>query len=285
MSRILVTGGAGFVGTNLIKNLLNAGYDVVSVDNYSTGRLSNHIDGCNYIKHDISDATSLEAYGKFDIVYHLAAIARIQPSFKQPLTYFKYNALGTFNIVQYCIAYDIPMVFAGSSSHHSGKFKNPYTFSKDISEEVIQLHQQHFGLKASIARFYNVYGPNHLREGGYCTLIGAWETMYLNKMPLMIYGDGTKRRDFTHVNDIVNALISIQELNAWGRIFELGRGKNYSINEIAEMFNTEVEYGPDKPGEALETLCTDTMAKEVLGWTPTHDIKDYITEFLNVNKI
>jgi UDP-glucose 4-epimerase len=283
--RVLVTGGAGFIGTNLIKKLLNKNHTVVSLDNYSTGLKENHQLGCGYIKHDISDSLDISIYGEFDIVYHMAAVARIQPSFKDPIKYFKWNALGTFNVVEYCSRNNIPMIFAGSSSHHSGKYSNPYTFSKDISEEVIELYQKHFGLKASIARFYNVYGPHHLRSGGYCTLIGSWETMCLNRTPLKIYGDGSKRRDFTHVNDIVEGLTLIAERDSWGYTFELGRGQNYSVKEIADMFGREVEYEDDKPGEAMETLCKDTTAKDVLNWTPKHNIEDYIKGFLYENNL
>jgi UDP-glucose 4-epimerase len=283
--KILVTGGAGFIGTNLIKKLLHNGYVVTSIDNYSTGLKSNHQPGCEYIEYDITESSNLEQFGEFDIVYHMAAIARIQPSFQDPLRYFKYNALGTFNISEYCSRNKIPMVFAGSSSHHSGKFSNPYTFSKDISEEIIELYQRNFELKASITRFYNVYGPYHLRKGGYCTLIGAWETMRLSNEPLKIYGDGTKKRDFTHVNDIINALLLIKEKDAWGYIFELGRGNNYSVKQIADMFGGLIEYGENKPGEAQETLCKDSTANIVLNWTPTHNIEDYIKEFRNENNL
>ena len=218
---------------------------------------------------------------RFDVVYHLAALARIQPSFKDPINTFETNANGTLFIAKYCAEKNIPLVFAGSSSHWSGKFKNPYTFSKDISEEIIQLFQQHYGLKASIARFYNVYGPNHLKEGAYCTVIGKWETAYENNKPLIIYGDGTKRRDFTHVDDIINALVLINEKQTWGHIFELGRGKNHSIKEVADLYNTEIIFENNKPGEAQITLCTDTLAKEILGWEAKLDIEDYIKNYLN----
>jgi UDP-glucose 4-epimerase len=171
-------------------------------------------------------------------------------------------------------------VYAGSSSHHSGKFKNPYTFSKDIGEEIINLYQTHFELKASIARFYNVYGPHHLKEGGYCTLIGKWENLIEKGLPLEVYGDGEKRRDFTHINDIVDALILIEQKQAWGHIFELGRGKNYSINDIAEMFGKVKIHLGEKPGEAQVTLCDSTLAKDVLGWVPKINIEDYIKEYL-----
>jgi len=279
--RVLVTGGAGFVGTNLIKQLLNEGHQVVSIDNYHTGLKSNHQPGAQYIEFDIRNIDDYSAWGEFDIVYHLAAIARIQPSFKQPYDYFTTNANGTFKIAKYCSEKNIPLVFAGSSSHHSGKFKNPYTFSKDISEEIIYLFQQHYGLKASITRFYNVYGPYHLKEGGYCTVIGKWEKTHEENKPLIIYGTGEKRRDFTHINDIVDALLLINEKQAWGYIFELGRGKNYSINEIANLYQTSIVYEDNKPGEAEVTLCTDILAKEVLGWEAKLNIEDYIKDYLN----
>jgi UDP-glucose 4-epimerase len=277
---ILVTGGAGFVGTNLIKRLVSEGHSVVSIDNYNSGFESNHVDGATYIEKDIINVSNFAHYGDFDLVYHLAAIARIQPSFKQPVEYFETNSLGTMYVVNYCRDYKIPLVYAGSSSHHSGKFKNPYTFSKDIGEEIINLYQTHFELEASIARFYNVYGPHHLKEGGYCTLIGKWENLIEKGLPLEVYGDGEKRRDFTHINDIVDALILIGQKQAWGHIFELGRGKNYSINDIAEMFGKVKIHLGEKPGEAQVTLCDSTLAKDVLGWVPKINIEDYIKEYL-----
>jgi UDP-glucose 4-epimerase len=282
--KILVTGGAGFIGTNLIKLLLSEGHEVVSIDNYSTGYKHNHQNGAQYIEFDIRKISDYSAWGDFDVVYHLAAIARIQPSFDKPEDYFTTNANATLLIAQYCVKNNIPLVYAGSSSHHSGKFKNPYTFSKDIGEEIIQLFQLHYGLKSSITRFYNVYGPHHLKEGAYCTVIGKWEKQVEDFQPLTIYGDGTKRRDFTHVNDIVNALKLILDEQAWNHIFELGRGINYSIQEVAEMFETEIEYKDDKPGEAQVTLCTDTLAKEILDWEPKLNIKNYIKNYLNENR-
>jgi UDP-glucose 4-epimerase len=278
---ILVTGGAGFIGTNLIKRLLNQNHNIVSIDNYSTGLKLNHQPGVEYINFDIRNINDYEAWGKFDVVYHLAAVARIQPSFSHPEDYFTTNASATFKIANYCSKHNIPLIYAGSSSHHSGKFKNPYTFSKDIGEEIIQLFQQHYKLKSSITRFYNVYGSYHLKEGGYTTLIGAWEKRIEDHQPLVIYGDGNKRRDFTHVDDIIDALILILEKQEWGHIFELGRGENYSIQQIADMFNQEIIYKDNKPGEALITLCTDTLAITLLGWKPKRNINDYIKEYLN----
>ena len=229
---ILVTGGAGFVGTNLIKQLLKKGHKIVSVDNYSTGKKENHIKhkDVQYLDMDILDIDCNDFGFKPALIYHLAAKARIQPSFEQPEEYIRVNYEGTYNIIKLCLKEGISMIYAGSSSHHSGKFSNPYTFSKDMGEEIIQLYRKHFGLRASIVRFYNVYGPHQLTEGGYTTLIGRWLNNIKNNIPCEIYGDGTKRRDFTHVDDIVRGLVRILERGNYFDNFEFGRGQNYSIS-------------------------------------------------------
>jgi len=271
--RILVTGGAGFIGTNLIKRLVSQGYEVTSYDNYTTGKKENHINGCDYYDVDITTCT-FEV--DFDIVFHMAAIARIQPSFKNPKEYFNTNANGTLNISEYCSKNNIPLVYAGSSSHHSGKFKNPYTFSKDMGEEIIKLYQKHFNLQSSVVRFYNVYGPYQLTEGGYTTLIGRWLNNIKNDLPCEIYGDGEKRRDFTHVDDIVEGLIQIMEQKEYNHIFELGRGKNYSVNEVANMMGILPIYKENKPGEAQDTLADSSWANIILNWEPKINLEDYI---------
>jgi UDP-glucose 4-epimerase len=282
--RALVTGGAGFIGTNLIKLLIKNNIDVVSIDNYFTGFEYNHIPGATYLNEDILNITD-HWDTKFDVVFHLAAIARIQPSFNLPVEYFENNAVATMKIAKFCATNNIPLVYAGSSSHHSGKFKNPYTFSKDVGEEIINLFQEHYNLNASITRFYNVYGPHHLKEGGYCTVIGKWERAIETNQPIVIYGDGTKRRDFTHVDDIVNALLLIFKKSAWGHIFELGTGTNYSIQEIADMFCYDnVVYEADKPGEAISTLCDASLANSILEWKCTSNIKHYITTYIGNNE-
>ena len=273
--KILVTGGAGFVGTNLIKRLLADGHEVTSWDNYSTGLRTNHIDGCKYLQYDISTVSNYK-FIKPDVIFHLAAIARIQPSFDDPIKYFTTNVNGTLNIAKYCTDNNIPLIYAGSSSHHSGKYKNPYTFSKTSGEEVLEMFKQNFGLKYVIARFYNVYGPHQLTEGGYTTLIGRWIGNIQNSRPCVIHGDGEQRRDFTHVDDIVDGLLAMHSDVAYGHTFELGRGKNYSVNEVAEMFGIKPAYKPSKPGEARNTLCEDTSATELLGWIPQKDLVDYI---------
>lgn len=290
--RAIVTGGAGFIGTNLCKKLIELGHKVISIDNYSTGKKENHIPGVTYIEGNINEfPKGIENVGyelwhtdigyiKPDMVFHMAAIARIQPSFNKPKEYFTTNANGTLNIVDYCANNNVPLIYAGSSSHHSGKFKNPYTFSKDVGEEIIKLYQEHFKLKASIVRFYNVYGPYQLTEGGYTTLIGRWLNNIEKGIECEIYGDGKQRRDFTHVDDIINALILIQEKQAYDHNFELGRGKNYSVNEIAKMLDINPVYKPAKLGEARNTLNTDRLAIDMLGWEPKINLEDYLSTYL-----
>jgi UDP-glucose 4-epimerase len=277
--RVIVTGGAGFIGTNLIKRLVNENHCVTSIDNYHTGTRDNHVDQVTYLDMDIrniNDYSWLEP----DVIFHLAAIARIQPSFEKPKEYFFTNANGTLNIIDYCSKNNIPLVYAGSSSHHNGKFKNPYTFSKDIGEEIIQLYQTHYNLKACIVRFYNVYGPHQLTEGGYTTLIGKWLNNIEKGIECEIYGDGEQRRDFTHVDDIIDALIKIMDQQAYNYIFELGRGKNYSVNEVAKMLNLNPIYKPSKKGEAQITLNTNNLAKEILGWESKIDLESYLSQYL-----
>ena len=289
MMKILVTGGAGFVGTNLIKRLLDDGHKVVSLDNYSTGKEENEIDNKNvtYFNVDLRDAVDFDFFmEKPDLIYHLAALPRIQPSFEFPAITFEANVLGTLNLLEWVRnkENDIPIVYAGSSSFHGGVYKNPYTFTKWQGEEVIQMYNKLFDLPMAICRFYNVYGPHQLTEGEYCTVIGIFETQYKNGDELTITGNGEQRRDFTHVYDIVDGLVKcgdalVLDTNKYkvnGQIFELGRGENYSINVVAQSFDVGYTYIPERPGEVKETLCTDTTAKELLDWNPTIDLLDYI---------
>jgi len=272
--KVLVTGGVGFIGTNIIKRLLKDGHEVESLDNYTTGLKQNELKDCTYWIGDIQNIYDLAT--NFDVVFHMAAIGRIQPSFHNPEDYINTNFNGTYEVVKFCTENNIPLIYAGSSSKHSGRYKNPYTFSKDIGEDIIKLYQTHFGLKASIARFYNVYGPYQLLEGDYTTLIGRWLNNIEKGIRCEIYGDGEQRRDFTHVNDIVEALVLIMQKNAYGHEFELGRGQNISLNEIVEMLNINVIYKEGKPGEARNTLCESTLAREVLGWTPKINLNEYL---------
>ena len=280
--RTLVTGGAGFVGTNLVKRLLKDGHDVVSIDNYSTGKKENHQDGCLYYDYDLSYNYVRDDGDRYDVIFHLAALPRIQPSFKTPTESFKANVLGTMNILEWARKNgNIPVVYAGSSSANGDKYANPYTFTKWQGEKLCKMYSYIYEVPTGICRFYNVYGPHQLTEGEYCTLIGIFETLYKEGKPLTITGDGEQRRDFTHVEDIVDGLMRVSEHNTFmGQEFEFGRGKNYSVWDIAEAFGKghPIKYIDGKPGEMRETLCTDKTAYDLLDWEPTKDVIDFIKE-------
>ena len=281
--KALITGGVGFVGTNLIKRLLKDEHEVVSLDNYTTGLEKNEQEGCVYHSVDIRDAVDFDFFmEKPDVIFHLAALPRIQPSFNYPAITFEANVLGTMNILEWARKNNTPVVYAGSSSVHGGKYKNPYTFTKWQGEELCKMYSRIYDLPTSICRFYNVYGPHHLTEGEYCTVIGIFETQYQSGEALTVTGDGEQRRDFTHVEDIVDGLMRCSEHFTFkGEIFELGYGENFSINVIADSFDGDKKYIDARPGEACDTLCTDKKAHKLLGWKPKNSILDYIEDFKN----
>ena len=280
--KCLVTGGAGFIGSNLIKRLLE-GYDnrVTSLDNYTTGNIENQHKGCKYIHGDIRD---YKALGTFDVIFHMAALPRIAPSFKNPREVFETNVQGTQNILEYARVYNIPVIYAGSSSFHGGVYKNPYTFTKWQGEELCRMYQEVYGVDVTICRFYNVYGDYMTDEGEYRTALSIFLDQYKKGEPMTITGDGSQRRDFTHVEDIVDAMIKIMELKKYGHIFELGKGKNYSIRELVKMFpNCSFVFIPAIPGEARNTLCESTEAMIELGWKPKVDLKEWINKKLDLH--
>jgi len=286
--RVLVTGGAGFVGANLIKRLVDEGHDVVSIDNYSTGKKENEQKECVYYDLDISNNPIESVVGKQDLVFHLAARARILPSIQNPAYTLMNNLNSSVRVLDYVRSKRIPIVFAGSSSSNGNIYSNPYTFSKSSGEGLFELYNKLYDIPMSICRFYNVYGEYQLTEGAYCTVLGIFQKLYEEGKPLTITGDGEQRRDFTYVGDIVDGLWRCGEHLVYrnssktnGQTFELGRGKNYSINEIASAFGDyPTKYIDKRPGEMRNTLNTDTKAKDLLGWEPTVDILDYIKKYI-----
>ena len=278
--KVLVTGGAGFIGTNLCKLLKWEGHDVVSIDNYETGFKENHIDGIKYIDGDIEMVEYLD--GNFDLVFHLAALSRIQPSFENPTETFRVNVKGTETVLEWARAKNIKVVYAGSSSRHHDPSQSPYAMYKYLGEEVCKLYRKTYGVNVEICRFYNVYGPHEVIEGDWAAVIGIWRRQVRDGEKITIVGDGEQRRDFTHVEDIVDALYKVgisdeSHEDAW----ELGAGINYSINEMFEMFkerfpHIESIYLPDQPGNYRKTLRENDDTLERLGWEPQDRLKDYI---------
>ena len=285
--RILVTGGAGFVGTNLIKNLMEIGHDVVSVDNYSTGNKENHQDGCIYHEWDLASEDTYKFPNlawrddEYDVIFHMAALARIQPSIKNPVESIKNNFDSTLNILEYARKKNIQVVYAGSSSYHSGLYASPYAWSKYGGEELCKLYSEVYDLNTTICRFYNVYGPYQILGGTYSAVVGIFQKQFENKEPLTVTGDGEQRRDFTHVDDIVYGLTRCIGDNKHYKAeeFELGSGVNYSINELADMFGCKKTYIPKRPGEYDMTLCDYSKAEKHLNYKPIGDLEEYVKQF------
>lgn len=278
--KILVTGGAGFIGTNLIKRLLSEGHEVHSLDNYDSGLEDNHQPNCNYISADIETIEYIEG-SDFDLVYHLAALSRIQPSFENPTETFRVNVRGCEAVAEWAKHNDVKIVYAGSSSKHHDPTISPYAMYKYLGEEVFKLYKKTYDVDVEICRFYNVYGPGEVVEGDWAAVVGIFRRQVRDGLPITIVGDGEQRRDFTHVVDIVDALYKVgvsEEKNndAW----ELGTGINYSVNELYEMFKekygSECTYIPDQKGNYRVTLRENNDTVERLGWKPQDRLSDYV---------
>lgn len=277
--KILVTGGAGFIGTNLIKRLITEGHNVVSIDNYDSGLVSNHVDGCNYHSGDIESVNLMDK--DFDLIYHLAGLSRIQPSFKNPSETFRVNTIGTERVCDFAKQINAKLVYAGSSSRWHDPFQSPYACYKHMGEEICKMYKKVYNMDIEIVRFYNVYGPNEVVDGDWAAVIGIWRKQIKEGKSITIVGDGEQRRDFTHVIDIVDGLYRVgnsqeKHEDAW----ELGTGTNYSILEVFEMFkekfNCEKIHIDNQKGNYRITLRENNDAIDRLGWSPENRLKKYI---------
>ena len=280
MNKALVTGGAGFIGTNLIKCLLEKDVQVVSIDDYSTGSKQNEIEGVKYIEKDIEEIFSIND-DDFDICFHLAAQSRVQPSFDNPLESVRVNITGTTRVMEWAKHNNIKVIYAGSSSKHHDPSDSPYAMTKFLGEEICKLYKKSFNVNVKIARFYNVYGPAEPIDEKFGNVIGIWRAKVKKSLPLPIVGDGNQKRDFTHVLDIVDGLLKISSSDikhddAW----EIGTGVNYTINDLFNMFkekfNTTSVYIPDQRGNYRETLRVNDDLIKMLNWEPKDRLKDYI---------
>ena len=283
---ILVTGGLGFVGSTLVDALVKSNYSVTVIDNLSStsSSISYKNKLVTYIIDDIRNIKQLKFKNSFDIIYHLAGLARIQPSFNDPLSYIDINVNGTAIICEIAREHNAKLIYSSSSSINNGEYQTPYTFSKWGGEEVLKTWKECYNINASICRFYNVYGPREPKTGDYATVIRKFIRQFRNKEPLTIVGDGEQRRDFTHVNDIVDGLIKVANHNS-GQLFHLGRGVNYSINELARMFNyNNIIYVPLRKGEGIVTLANYQKTFSELGWKAKYNLQDYIKTIINEDK-
>lgn len=287
MKKVLVTGGCGFIGSHLVDFLVSKGDTFVYViDNMDTGKSENmsRSDNVKYFIKDIRDIffdeSMLEEMEGVEVIYHLAALARIQPSFERPSETVDTNTRGTAVVCAMARKLGAKVVYAGSSSYYGGVYLNPYSFTKWQGEEVCKMYSEVYGLSTSIARFFNVYGTRHPKEGPYGTVVGIFERQYAAFKPLTITGTGEQRRDFTHVSDIVSGLYAMSLGNHKAEVYNLGTGKNHSINELAALYETKTVFIPARPGEAWTTLADISKTKEQLEWSPQHSLEEYVQNWI-----
>jgi UDP-glucose 4-epimerase len=239
------------------------------------------VEGCTYVYGDIENLLYWKGES-FDLCYHLAALARIQPSFDDPMETFRVDTQGVIVVAEWARQNNIKVVYSGSSSKWCNPETSPYATCKKLGEDVLKMYRTAYGCDFEIARFYNVYGPNELVDGQWAAVIGIWRKQIEEGKPITIISDGEQRRDFTHVDDICDALYKIgttdkKHEDAW----ELGTGMNYSINEVYDFFqesfgDLEKVHLPDVPGNYRETLRENDDTLERLEWAPKDSLKDYI---------
>lgn len=275
--KILVTGIAGFIGSNLAKRLLKEGCKVVGIDNYSTGTRDNHIEGVEYIEMDIRDISKLDR--EFDICFHTAALSRVQPSFVSPLETFDVNVRGTLEVLEYCRNKNIHVIYSGSSSKHYNHDLSPYAKSKYVGEELCKLYREVYGMYVEITRYYNVYGPNEIIDHDFAAVVGIFRRQKRDGVPLTIVGDGKQVRDYTHVDDVVDAVWRLSISNKTHKdAWEIGTNEPISVLELASYFDHPVEFIPEQKGNYRSSQRVNSDAIDRLGWKPTNRLKEYVLQ-------
>jgi UDP-glucose 4-epimerase len=294
--RSIVTGGAGFIGSNLVDKLIQLGHEVIVIDNESSEVHEQfyHNEKANYWKVDIADYPGTRfIYEGADYVFHLAAESRIQPAIDNPLRCINTNVYGTAVVLQCARESGVKKVIYSSTSSAYGRINkpplrehmpndclNPYSVAKVSGEELCKMYTNLFGLKTIILRYFNVYGPREPIKGPYAPVVGLFLRQKKAGETLTIVGDGTQRRDFTHVDDVVDANIRMMNYNGelHGSIFNVGTGTNHSVNELAALISDNTTFIPPRLGESQETLADNFKLCFNTGWQPTKSIVDYIKE-------
>lgn len=278
--KILVTGGAGFVGSNLCEKLSKEqNNDVFSLDNYFTGSTKNHADNVTYIEGNTADIDKLVTFNP-DIIYHLGEYSRVEQSFDDIEKVWQYNKDGIFAVLQFCRKTGAKIVYAGSSTKFGdgglGRSQSPYAWTKSSNTELIENYGNWFNVPFAITYFYNVFGKREISTGKYATLIALFKEKMKKDQPLTIVAPGTQKRNFTHIDDIINGLVLVGE-NGYGDEFGIGSPDSYSILEIAQMFDGKIEMLPERKGNRMSADVV-TAKTEALGWKPTMTIKEYIED-------
>lgn len=295
--KYLITGGAGFIGANLVKKLLAEGHEVVVLDNYSAGKKDERIhQGAEYLEGDIrNDADLDKACTGVDGIFHLAALPRVTFSVENPELTHDVNVNGTLKVLLSAKRNNVKrVVFSSSSSTYGGQVSgkllkeddtvktpvSPYALHKFIGEHYCRIFAELFGLQTVSLIYFNVYGPYFDPEGAYALVVGKFLKQKKNGEPMTICGDGEYYRDYTHVNDVVtaNLLAMTSDKVGKGEIFNIGCGRPTTVNELVKIMGGEFKYIDPRPGDQRFSGADNTKAKEILGWEPTVTLEDGIAE-------
>ena len=287
---IVVTGGAGFVGSNLIYKLLQyTNFKILSIDNYSTGKKKNHIlnKRVKYIKSDTKKISKiLNIYKKkIQVIFHFGEFARIYQSFLKMNECIESNSIGTNEVFNFCLKNRIKLIYSATSASigNKGNDKNlsPYAFTKAKNLEMLENLKKWFNFKYEVIFFYNVYGPNQIKSGSMATVIGIFEEQYKKNKPLTVVKPGTQSRRFTHVYDTVDACFYAFKKNKC-RFYSISNKKSYSIIEVAKMFNSKIKYLPPRLGERYASALTSmNLSNKVYKLFGKIQLKDYLKKILN----
>jgi len=296
----LVTGGAGFVGSNLVDALIERGDEVIIIDNLSTGRKEN-LNAClsdrqakaEFIEADLRDFDKIKDYFKgVDYVFHVAALARVQPSIDDPITYNDHNVNSTLNVLVASKDAGVKkLVYSASSSAYGEQADgeltedmiacpvSPYGLQKYIGEEYCRLFSYIYKLPTVCLRYFNIYGPRMVLEGAYAPVIGIFATQKKAGKPLTIVGDGEQLRCFTYVKDIVRAnILAVASDISDGRPINTGGSKEFSVNQIAKIIGGLTTNIPARI-EPRRNKCNNSLAKKLLNWETQMELDEWIIEY------
>lgn len=282
--KILVTGGAGFIGSHLCEALQKLGNDITSLDNYLSGSYAHHINGIEYIRGSVLQINEIFPNRTFDMIFHFGEYSRVEQSLSDPITALENITQPISQLVKYWMSSGAKLIYSGSSTRFSdqgfGETLSPYTLSKSLNAQLINNFSSWYDLEAAIVYFYNVYGGRELRDGKFSTVIGKYKRLVEQGcVKLPVYGTGMQRRNFTHINDTISGILLAAERGK-GDEYGIGADVSYSILDIVKQFQCEPEFRNEtKANRQSGHLKTEKI--KALGWSAEVDLLDHIKNFLH----